>query len=85
MANGVRQVMMLLLIPSAVVLAILADITRLVYERGVLSDEATDLVATALVWWSISLPFQGRQPALLAHVLGLQRRGRRSRSRSRTS
>ncbi len=59
MANGVRQVC-LLLIPSAVLMAVLAEpITRLVYERGAFGGEATDLVAEAMVWWSISLPFQG--------------------------
>ncbi|MDQ3870663.1 MAG: murein biosynthesis integral membrane protein MurJ, partial [Chloroflexota bacterium] len=59
MANGMRQIF-LLLIPSAVLMAVLATpITRLVFERGEFGPEATDLVATALVWWSISLPFQG--------------------------
>ena len=59
MANGTRQIC-LLLIPSAVLMAVLAEpITRLIYERGEFDAEATDLVATALVWWSISLPFQG--------------------------
>jgi putative peptidoglycan lipid II flippase len=59
MANGVRQIC-LLLIPSAVLMAVLAEpITRLVYQRGEFDAQATDLVATALVWWSISLPFQG--------------------------
>jgi putative peptidoglycan lipid II flippase len=59
MANGVRQIC-LLLIPSAVLMAVLAEpITRLVYQRGAFGGEATDLVAEAMVWWSISLPFQG--------------------------
>jgi putative peptidoglycan lipid II flippase len=59
MANGVRQIA-LLLIPSAVLMAVLAEpITRLVYQRGHFGTGATDLVAEALVWWSISLPFQG--------------------------
>ena len=59
MANGVRQVG-LLLIPSAVLMAVLAEpITRLVYQRGEFDAEATELVKTAMVWWSISLPFQG--------------------------
>jgi len=59
MANGVRQIC-LLLIPSAVLMAVLAEpITRLLYERGEFDAEATELVKTALVWWSISLPFQG--------------------------
>ena len=59
MSTGVRQIC-LLLIPSAVLMAVLAEpITRLLYERGEFDAEATDLVKTALVWWSISLPFQG--------------------------
>ena len=59
MANGVRQVA-LLLIPSAVLMAVLAEpITRLIYERGEFDAAATDLVAEAMLWWSLSLPFQG--------------------------
>jgi putative peptidoglycan lipid II flippase len=59
MGNGVRQIC-LLLIPSAVLMAVLAEpITRLVYERGVFDAEATDLTSSAMLWWSISLPFQG--------------------------
>jgi len=59
MGNGVRQIC-LLLIPSAALMAVLSEpITRLIYQRGEFGTGATDLVATALVWWSISLPFQG--------------------------
>ncbi len=59
MANGVRQTL-LLLIPSAALMAVLAQpITRLVYQRGAFGGGATDLVATALLCWSFSLPFQG--------------------------
>jgi putative peptidoglycan lipid II flippase len=59
MGNGMRQIC-LLLIPSAVLMAVLAlPITRLIYQRGEFDAEATELVKTALVWWSISLPFQG--------------------------
>ena len=59
MGNGVRQIAMLL-IPSAVIMAVLAEpITRLVYERGEFDAEATDLVAEAMLFWAFSLPFQG--------------------------
>ena len=59
MGTGVRQIC-LLLIPSAVLMAVLAEpIIRLVYQRGAFGPDATDLTSTALVWWSISLPFQG--------------------------
>jgi putative peptidoglycan lipid II flippase len=59
MGNGVRQIC-LLLIPSAVLMAVLAEpITRVVYQRGVFDAAATELTSSAMVWWSISLPFQG--------------------------
>jgi putative peptidoglycan lipid II flippase len=59
MGNGVRQIC-LLLIPSAVAMAVLAEpIIRVVYQRGAFGPEATELTSTALLWWSISLPFQG--------------------------
>ncbi|MFL5865914.1 MAG: murein biosynthesis integral membrane protein MurJ [Thermoleophilaceae bacterium] len=73
MANGIRQVM-LLLIPSAVVMAVLAHpITRLVYQRGVFGAHATELVSTAMVWWSISLPFQGVSLLFSRTFFSLQR------------
>jgi putative peptidoglycan lipid II flippase len=72
MANGMRQIL-LLLIPSAVLMAVLAEpITRLVYERGAFDAEATELVATAMVWWSISLPFQGVSLLFSRTFFGLQ-------------
>ena len=73
MANGVRQIC-LLLIPSAVAMAVLAEpITRLVYQRGAFDAHATDLTSTALVWWSISLPFQGVSLLFSRTFFSLQR------------
>jgi putative peptidoglycan lipid II flippase len=73
MGNGVRQIC-LLLIPSAVLMAVLAEpITRLVYQRGHFGTGATDLVATAMVWWSISLPFQGVSLLFSRTFFSLQR------------
>ena len=73
MANGVRQIC-LLLIPSAVLMAVLAEpITRLVYQRGAFDASATDLVSTAIVWWSISLPFQGVSLLFSRTFFSLQR------------
>jgi len=72
MSNGVRQIC-LLLIPSAVLMAVLAEpIVRLLYERGEFGAEATGLVTTALVWWSISLPFQGVSLLFSRTFFGLQ-------------
>jgi putative peptidoglycan lipid II flippase len=73
MGTGVRQIC-LLLIPSAVLMAVLAEpITRLVYERGAFGPEATDLTSTALLWWSISLPFQGVSLLFSRTFFSLQR------------
>ncbi len=73
MGNGVRQIC-LLLIPSAVAMAVLAEpITRLVYQRGAFGPQATDLTSTALVWWSISLPFQGVSLLFSRTFFSLQR------------
>jgi putative peptidoglycan lipid II flippase len=73
MGTGVRQIC-LLLIPSAVLMAVLAEpITRVVFERGVFGAEATDLTSTALVWWSISLPFQGVSLLFSRTFFSLQR------------
>jgi putative peptidoglycan lipid II flippase len=73
MAGGVRQIC-LFLIPSAVLLAVLAEpVTRLLYERGAFDAEATDLVTEALVWWSISLPFQGVSLLFSRTFFSLQR------------
>ena len=73
MANGMRQIC-LLLIPSAAIMAVLAEpITRLVYERGAFDAAATDLVAEALFWWAFSLPFQGLSLLLSRTFFSLQR------------
>jgi putative peptidoglycan lipid II flippase len=73
MGNGVRQIC-LLLIPSAALMAVLSEpITRLVYQRGQFGAGATDLVSTAMVWWSISLPFQGVSLLFSRTFFSLQR------------
>lgn len=59
MANGVRQMFMLLM-PAAAASAVLAvPIVRLIYERGTFDAAATEMVAEALLWFSFSLPFSG--------------------------
>jgi putative peptidoglycan lipid II flippase len=59
MANGVRQ-LCLLLVPAAVLSAVLATpITRLIYQHGAFGPDSTELVASALLWFSFSLPLNG--------------------------
>ncbi len=73
MANGVRQTL-LLLIPSAVLLAVLSvPITRLVYQRGAFGGGATHLVSIALLCWAFSLPFQGASLLYSRTFFSLQR------------
>ena len=59
MANGTRQIL-LLLVPAAASILVLAEpMTRLVYERGVFDAASTELVSEALFWFAFSLPFSG--------------------------
>jgi putative peptidoglycan lipid II flippase len=72
-AMGVRQIVLLLL-PAAVFTAVLATpIVRLVYEHGSFGDQSTDLVSTALFWFSFSLPFAGVNLLLTRSFFSLQR------------
>ncbi len=71
--TGTRQIF-LLLIPAAACTLVLAEpITRLVYERGAFDAASTDLVSTALFWFSFSLPFAGANLLLTRTFFSLQR------------
>jgi putative peptidoglycan lipid II flippase len=71
--NGMRQIN-LLLIPSAALLVVLATpITRLVYQHGAFHSTSTDLVSTALFWFSFSLPFAGVNLLLSRTFFALKR------------
>jgi putative peptidoglycan lipid II flippase len=73
MANGVRLIA-LMLIPSAALMIVLAHpITRLIYQRGVFTPHATDLVATAMIFWALSLPAQGISLLFSRTFFSLQR------------
>ncbi|HEX4308195.1 MAG TPA: murein biosynthesis integral membrane protein MurJ [Solirubrobacterales bacterium] len=59
LANGMRQILFVL-IPAAVVFLALSDpIIRLVYQRGEFDPHETQMVATALFWFAFSLPTNG--------------------------
>ena len=73
MANGMRQIL-LLLVPAAAAILVLAEpMTRLVYERGVFDAASTDLVSEALFWFAFSLPFNGLFLLLTRTFFSLQR------------
>jgi putative peptidoglycan lipid II flippase len=59
LANGMRQILFVL-IPAAVVILALSDpIIRLVYQRGAFDPAETSIVGTALFWFAFSLPTNG--------------------------
>ncbi|MCW3017455.1 MAG: integral rane protein MviN [Solirubrobacterales bacterium] len=73
MSTGSRQIF-LLLVPAAVFCAVLATpIVRLVYQRGEFGPGSTELVSTALFWFSFSLPFAGVNLLLTRTFFSLQR------------
>ncbi|MGI8593413.1 MAG: murein biosynthesis integral membrane protein MurJ [Solirubrobacteraceae bacterium] len=73
MANGVRQILLLLLPAAAISAALATPIVRLVYEHGEFGPESTDAVAEALLWFSFALPFNGANLLLTRTLFSLQR------------
>jgi putative peptidoglycan lipid II flippase len=73
MANGMRQIILLLTPAAAAILVLSEPMIRLVYQRGEFGAAQTDLVATALFWFAFSLPFNGLFLLLTRTFFSLQR------------
>jgi putative peptidoglycan lipid II flippase len=73
MANGMRQILFVLVPAAAAVLALSTPMIRLVYQRGEFTPEQTTLVATALFWFAFSLPTNGLFLLLTRTFFSLQR------------
>ncbi len=73
MANGMRQIFLLLVPAAAATLALSEPITRLIYQHGRFGTSSTDLVSTALFWFSFSLPFSGVNLLLTRTFFSLQK------------
>jgi putative peptidoglycan lipid II flippase len=73
MANGMRQILFVLLPAAAAVLVLSEPMIRLVYQRGEFTADQTTLVATALFWFAFSLPTNGLFLLLTRTFFGLQR------------
>ncbi|HZO60646.1 MAG TPA: murein biosynthesis integral membrane protein MurJ [Solirubrobacterales bacterium] len=70
--SGTRQ-MLLLLVPAAALMLILSEpITRIVYQRGEFDAAQTDIVAEALFYFSLSLPFAGVNLIMIRTFFSLQ-------------
>jgi putative peptidoglycan lipid II flippase len=72
-ANGMRQIFLLLVPAAAATLALSMPITRLIYEHGRFGASSTDLVSSALFWFSFSLPFSGVNLLLTRTFFSLQK------------
>jgi putative peptidoglycan lipid II flippase len=59
LANGMRQILFVLVPAAAAFLALSDPIIRLVYQRGEFGPAETTLVGTALFWFAFSLPTNG--------------------------
>jgi putative peptidoglycan lipid II flippase len=73
MANGMRQILLLLVPATAAILVLSEPMTRLLYERGVFDATSTDLVSEALFWFAFSLPFNGLFLLMTRTFFSLQR------------
>jgi putative peptidoglycan lipid II flippase len=71
--NGLRLIFLMLLPATAATLVLSVPITRLVFQRGEFTAADTELVATALFWFSFSLPFSGVNLLLTRTFFSLQR------------
>ena len=59
MANGMRQILFVLVPAAAAILALSDPMIRLVYQRGEFGPDETLIVGTALFWFAFSLPTNG--------------------------
>ena len=73
MANGMRQILFVLVPAAAAVLVLSEPMIRLVYQRREFTPEQTTLVATALFWFALSLPTNGLFLLLTRTFFSLQR------------
>jgi putative peptidoglycan lipid II flippase len=73
MANGMRQILFVLVPAAAAILVLSEPMIRLVYERGEFGAGETEVVATALFWFAFSLPANGLFLLLTRTFFSLQR------------
>lgn len=59
LANGMRQINLLLIPCAAGLMALATPIVRLVFQHGAFGPTSTSQTAEALFWFAVSLPFAG--------------------------
>jgi putative peptidoglycan lipid II flippase len=73
MANGMRQILFVLVPAAAAILVLSEPMIRLIYERGAFDPDETKVVATALFWFAFSLPANGLFLLMTRTFFSLQR------------
>jgi putative peptidoglycan lipid II flippase len=73
MANGMRQILFVLVPAAAAILVLSEPMIRLVYERGAFDAAETEVVATALFWFAFALPANGLFLLMTRTFFSLQR------------
>jgi putative peptidoglycan lipid II flippase len=73
LANGIRQLLLLLVPTTAAILVLSEPITQLLYQRGAFDAAQTDLVSEALFYFAFALPFAGVNLLLIRAFFSLQR------------
>jgi putative peptidoglycan lipid II flippase len=73
LANGMRQILFVLVPAAAAVLVLAEPMIRLIYQRGAFDAAETTVVSTALFWFAFSLPTNGLFLLLTRTFFGLQR------------
>jgi putative peptidoglycan lipid II flippase len=71
--NGMRQINLLLIPSSALMIVLATPITRLVFQRGAFNAHSTHLVSIALFFFAFSLPFAGVNLLLTRTFFALKR------------
>lgn len=72
LADGVRQIFFMLLPASAFLLVLGEPVVRLVFERGAFDALSTSLTASALLYFSIGLAFNGASLLVLRAFFSMQ-------------
>jgi putative peptidoglycan lipid II flippase len=73
LANGMRQINLLLIPAAAGMMVLTTPIVRLVFQHGSFNAHSTHLTAIALFWFAWSLPFSGLNLLLTRTFFALQR------------
>ncbi len=73
LANGMRQINLMLIPAAAGLMVLAAPVSRLVFEHRALTAEQAHLISVALFWFAWSLPFGGLNLLLTRTFFALQR------------